>query len=104
MDCALKYFNAVEREAYQKSTLCQNITNYSFITRHFMMQENTLQSTGYQPVRLYICLQTAQCKVTQPRVGQYHFIQLSKVDNINHSKTYLLYTHRFTKDGIGTKH
>jgi len=39
MDCVLKYnFSAAEREAYQKSTHCQNVTNYSFITRHFMMQ------------------------------------------------------------------
>jgi len=66
MDCALKYhFNVAEREAYQKSTHCQNVTNYSFITRHFMMQGNTLQSTGYQPVRLHIGLQTTQCKVPQ---------------------------------------
>ena len=40
VDCALKYhFNAPEREAYQKSTYCQNVTNHSFITRHFMKQE-----------------------------------------------------------------
>jgi len=94
MDCALKYhFNAAEREAYQKSTYCQNVTNHSFATRHFMMPGNTLQSTGYQTVRRYICLQTAQCKVPQPRVGQYHFTQLSKADDINYCKTYLLYTH-----------
>jgi len=39
----LKYhFNAAERKAYQKSTHCQNVTNYSFITRHFMMEGSTL--------------------------------------------------------------
>ena len=37
------------------------------------MQGNTLQSTGYQPMRRYICLPTTQYKVAQPRVGQYHF-------------------------------
>jgi len=59
MDCVLKYhFNAAEMEDYQKSTHSRNVTNYSSITKHFMMQENTLQSTGYQPVRRYICLQT----------------------------------------------
>jgi len=58
-----------------------------------MMQGNKLQSTGYQPVRQYIFLQTANCKVPQHRVGQYHCRQLSKVNDINHIKTYLLYTH-----------
>jgi hypothetical protein len=73
MDCDLEYhFNATEREAYQKSTHCQNVTNHSSITRHFMMQGNTLQNTGYQPVRQYICLLTAQCEVPKPRVGQHH--------------------------------
>ena len=57
------------------------------------MQGNTLQSAGYQPVRRYICLQTTQYKVPQHRVGQYHFTRLSKVDDINHFKTYSLYTH-----------
>ena len=39
MDCGLKcHFNAAEREVYHKSTHCQNVTNHSFITRHFMMQ------------------------------------------------------------------
>jgi hypothetical protein len=45
------YFSAAEREAYQKSTHCLNVTNYSLITRHFMMQGNILQSIGYQAVR-----------------------------------------------------
>jgi len=36
------------------------------------MQGNTLQSTGDQPVGQYIYLQTTQCKVPQPNVGQYH--------------------------------
>jgi len=68
MDCALKYhFNAAEREAYQKSTHCQNVTNHTSITRHFMMEGNTLQSTAYQSVRQYIRLQTTQCKVPKPR-------------------------------------
>ena len=40
--------------------------SYSFITRHFMMQGNTLQSTGYQPVR-----QTTQYKEPQLRASQY---------------------------------
>jgi len=71
MDFMLKYhLNAAERESYQKSTHCQNVTNHSFITGHFMMQGNTLQSTGYQPVRQYICLQTAQYNVPQPSVCQ----------------------------------
>jgi len=92
MDCALKnHFNAAEREAYQQSTYCQNVTNHSFITIHFMMPGNTLQSTGYQPVRQYICLQKPQCKVPEPRVGQYHFTQLSKIDDINYCKTNFLY-------------
>ena len=56
-----------------------------------MMQRNALQSTGYQPVRQYICLQTTQCKVPQPTIGHYHFIQLSKVDDTKHFKTHLLY-------------
>jgi len=91
MDCALKYhFNVAKREAYQKSTYCQNVTNHSSVTRHFTMQGNTLQSTGYQPARQYICLQTTQCKVPQPRVGQYYFMELSKVHYINHFETYLL--------------
>jgi len=72
MDCDLKYrFNAAEREVYQKSTHCQNVTNHSSITRHFMMQGNTLQSTGYQPVRQYICLQTTECEVPQHRKSQH---------------------------------
>jgi len=91
MDCDLKYhFNAAERGAYQKSTHCHNVTDHSSITRHFMMQENTLQNTGYQPVRQYICLQTTQCEVPQPRVGQHHFTVLSQVHYINHFETYLL--------------
>jgi len=57
-----------------------------------MMKGNTPQRTGHQPVKLYTCLQTAQCKVTQPTVGQYHFTQLSKVNYIKHFKTYLLHT------------
>jgi len=56
------------------------------------MQVNTLQITGYQPVRQYICLQTTQCKVPQPRAGQCHFTKLSSVDEIYYCKTYLLYT------------
>jgi len=72
MDCELKYhFNAAKWETYQKSKHFQTVTNYSFITRYFTLQWNTLQSTGYQPVRQYICLQTTQCKVPQPRRGQY---------------------------------
>jgi len=35
-----------------------------------MVQENTLQSTGYQPVRQYIYLQKTQYKVQQPIGGQ----------------------------------
>jgi len=71
MDCVLKYhFNAAKREPYQKSTHCQNVTNYFSITKHFMMLGNTLQSTGYQPGRQYICLQTTQFEVPQPRIGQ----------------------------------
>jgi len=58
-----------------------------------MMQGDTLQGTGYQPMRRDICLPTTQCKVPQPRVGQYHLTQLSRTDDINHFKTYLLYTH-----------
>jgi hypothetical protein len=39
MDCMLKYhFNAAEWEAYQESTPFQNVTKYSFIIWHFMMQ------------------------------------------------------------------
>ena len=48
-------------------------------------------------VRQYICL----CKVPQPRVGQYHFTPLSKADDINHFKAYLLPT-RVTEGGKGT--
>jgi len=84
MDCALKYnFSAAEMEANQKSTHSPTITNYSFITRHFTMQGNTLQSTGYLAVsstfvcrqqsaeywvprsEQYICLQTTECRVGQ---------------------------------------
>jgi len=87
MDCDVKYhFNAAEREAYQKSTHCQNVTNHFSIMRHFMMQGNTLQSTGYQPV----CLQTTQYEVPQPRLGQHNFTELSQVHYINHFETYLL--------------
>jgi hypothetical protein len=40
MDFALKYhFSAAEREAYQKSTYCQKVTNHSSMSRYFMMQE-----------------------------------------------------------------
>jgi len=87
MDCHLKYhFN--EREAYQKSTYRQNVTNHSSVTRHFMMQDNTLQSSGYQLVRQYICLQTTECEVPQPRVGQH--ISPLYFHYINHFETYLL--------------
>jgi hypothetical protein len=58
-----------------------------------MKQGRTLQRTGYQLVRQYICLQTTQCKVPQTRVRQYHFTPLSKDDDISHFKTHLLYTH-----------
>jgi len=34
--------------------MLSQVTNYSFITRHFIMQGNTLQSTGYQLLRQYI--------------------------------------------------
>jgi len=67
MDCELKYHFT----AYQNSTHFQTVTNYPLITRHFMMQGNTLQSTGYQQLRQYICLQTIQCKVPECRVGHY---------------------------------
>jgi len=43
---------------------------YSFITRHCMVQGNTLQSNSYQPVRQDIYLQTTQSKVQKTRVGQ----------------------------------
>ena len=87
----MKYhFSAAEREAYQKSTHCQNVTNHSSITRHFMVQWNTLQSTGYQTVRQYICLQITECEVPQPREGQHHFTELSQVHYINQFETYLL--------------
>ena len=49
------------------------------------MLGNTLQSTGYKPVRQYICLQTTQCKVPKPRVDL--------VGDIIHFKTFLLYTY-----------
>jgi len=66
MDCALKYyFSAAGREAYQKSIHCQNVTNYSFIIRHYMMKGNAPQGTGYQPVRQFICLLTTQCMMPQ---------------------------------------
>ena len=52
-----------------------------------MMQGNTLHGNGYQPVKLYICLQIAKCKVPQPRVGQYHFTELSQVHYMNHFDT-----------------
>jgi len=85
MDCALKYhFSAVEREAYQKYTHCQNVTNHSSIIRHCMMQGNTLQSTGYWLVRHYNCLQTTQCEVPQPTLGKHHFTELPQVHYINH--------------------
>ena len=91
MDCALKYhFNAAERETYQKSTHSQNVTNHCSISRHFMMQGNTLLSTGYWLVRHNNCLQTTQCEVPQPRVGQHHFTELSQVHYISHFETYLL--------------
>jgi len=68
MDSALKYhFNAAEREAYQKSTHCQNVTNHSSIGRHFMTEGNTLQSTGYWLVRHYNCLQITQWRDASTR-------------------------------------
>jgi hypothetical protein len=74
MDFSLKYhFNAAEREAYQKSTHCQNVTNHSSITSQFKMQGNTMHSTSYQQVMQYICLQIAQREVPEPTVGQHHF-------------------------------
>jgi hypothetical protein len=103
MECALKYhFNAAERDAYHKSTHCQNVTNYSSMTRHFMMQGNTMQSTGYQPLRQYICLRTTQCEVPQPSVGQYHFTELSQVHYINNFQTHCYKHTLVTKDGTGT--
>jgi len=54
-----------------------------------MLLGSTLQSTGYQPVRQYISLQTTQYKVPKPSVGQ--------VEDINHFKTYLLYTYPLLK-------
>jgi len=50
-----------------------------------MMLQNTLQSTGYQPMGQYIFLPTTQCNVPKPRVGQ--------VEDINHFNRYWLYTY-----------
>lgn len=50
-----------------------------------------------RPVKQYTCLQTTQCKVHQPTVGEYHFTHLSKVNYMYHFKTYLLYTHESLK-------
>jgi len=95
----LKYhFNAAGKEAYQKSTHHQNVTNHSSITRHFVLQENTLHSTGYQPVRQNICLKTTECEVPQPREVQHHFTALSQVHYTNHFETYYKHT-LVTKDG-----
>jgi len=73
MDYELKYhFSVAEREVYQNSVHFQTVTNYYFITRDFMMHRNTMQRTGYQPVRQYIFLQIVQGAPTQSRsVGQY---------------------------------
>jgi hypothetical protein len=49
-----------------------------------MMPQNTLHSTGYQPVRQYICLQ-AQCNVPKTSIGQ--------AENIKYFKIFLLYTY-----------
>jgi len=75
---ALTYhFNAAEMEAHQKSVHWQIVTNHSSISRHCVMQGNTLQSTGYWLVRQYNCLQITQCEVPQPRVAEHHFTELS---------------------------
>ena len=60
----MKYhLNAAEWKAYQKSTHCQNVTNQSSITRHFMIQGNTLQSIGYNQLgSIFVCKQqSARC-------------------------------------------
>jgi len=90
MDCALNYhFIVAEREAYQKLTHCQNVTNRSSITRHLWWKglHWRVLVTNH---RQYICLQTTQCEVPQPRLGQYHFTELSQFHYINHFETYML--------------
>jgi len=63
-----------------------------------MMLGISLQSTGYKPVRQYISLQTTQCKLPKPRLGQ--------VEDINHFKTYMLYTYPSLKMALvhNTRH
>jgi len=77
MDSALKYhFSAAKREAYQKSTHCQYVTNHSSISKHFMMQGNTLQTTGYWLVKQYNCLETTQRRDAsiQSRSTPFHIV------------------------------
>jgi len=103
------HFSAAEREDYQKSTHCQNVINHSSITRHFMMQGNTLQSTGYQPVRQYMSANnTVRGASTQSRSIPFHrvitgslhisFWNILAINNISHKGwhryiTQILYLH-----------
>jgi len=63
MDCVLKYhFKGAEREAYQKSTHCQNVTNHSFITRQYIMQGHYRVLVTNQLGSIFVCKQhSARC-------------------------------------------
>jgi len=93
MDCELKYhFIVAETEVYQNSMHFQTVTNYYFITRDFMMCGNTMQRTGYQPVRQYIFLQVVQGTPTQSRsvlTHSYRRLKTVQVHNTDHVFTHI---------------
>jgi hypothetical protein len=90
------HFNDAEWKAYLKSTHFQNVTNYSFITRHFMMQGTIMLSIVYQPVRQYLYLKTTHFNVSNPEISNnshtYHSLKTSFYSTIlSHT-----YTHTHT--------
>ena len=70
-----------------------NCNSWSDVKWSFVPSVRCKEYWFSRSVKQYICLQTTQWKVPQPRVGQYHFKHLSVVDDINHFKTHLLHTH-----------
>ena len=66
-----------------------------------MMHGNTLQSSGYQPVKQNSCLQTAQCKMPELRVGHHHLSYHRLITLVIMKHTCFKHT-SVTKDGTGT--
>ena len=65
-----------------------------------MMHGNTLQSSGYQPVKQNNCVQTAQCKMPQLRVGHHLFSHHRFITKVVLKHTCFKHT-SVNKDGTG---